>query len=96
MLLFVLFASIIGINSLNLSGKTWYTAAEVADIVVSLPDDNSQDTDIKDEDEEDIETDLEDTDNLPRPESETETSEVESSSESESLEKASAHSFEEE
>ena len=51
MLLFVLFVSSIGINSLNMSGKTWYTTAEVADIVVNLSDGNSPDTDIKDEDE---------------------------------------------
>ena len=33
-----------------MSGKTWYTAAEEADIAVNLPDDNSLDTDIEDED----------------------------------------------
>ena len=46
MLLFVLFMSGISINSLNMSGKTRYTIAEVADFVVNLPDDNSPDTDI--------------------------------------------------
>ena len=51
MLLFVLFVSSIGINSLSMSGKTWYTASEVADIVVNLSGDNSPDTDIKDEGE---------------------------------------------
>ena len=65
-----------------MSENTWYTAAEVADIVVNLPDDNSPDTDIEDGDESDIESDLDDIDDLPQPESETETSEIESSSES--------------
>ena len=45
MLLFVLFMASISINSLNVSGKTCYAAAEVADIVVNLPDDNSPDLD---------------------------------------------------
>lgn len=80
----------ISINSLNMSGKIWYTAEEAADIVVNLPDDNSPDTDTENEDESDIESDL------PQPEPETETSETESSSASESLEKASAYSSDEE
>ena len=63
-----------------MSGKTWYTAAEVADIAVNLPDDNSPNTNFKDEDELDMESDLEDIYNLPQPESETETSEIRSSS----------------
>ena len=79
-----------------MSGKIWYSAAEVADTVVNLPYDNSLDTDIEDEDESDIESDLEDIDNLLQPESETETSENESSSESESVEEARTHSSEEE
>ena len=96
MLLFVLFMSNININSLNISGKTRYTAAEVADIVVKLPDDNSPDTNIEDEDGSDIESDLEDIDNLPQPESETKTSAIESSSESKFVEEGSAHSPEQE
>ena len=79
-----------------MSEKTRYTDAEVADIVVNLPDDNSPDTNIEDEDESDIQSDLEDIDNLPQLESETETSETESSSESKSVEEASAHSSEQE
>ena len=50
MLLFVLFMSNISIKSLYMSGKTWYTVVEAADIAVNLPDDNSPDTDIEDED----------------------------------------------
>ena len=79
-----------------MSGKTQYTAAEVADIVVNLPDDNSPDTDIEDGNESDIESILGDTDNLPHPESGTETCETESSSESESVEEESAHSSKDE
>ena len=85
MLLFVLFMSSINVNSLNMSEKTRYTTAEVADIVVNLPDDNFPDTNIEDEDESDIQSDLEEIDNLPQPESETETSETESSSASKSV-----------
>ena len=33
-----------------MSGKTWYTVVEAADIAVNLPDDNSPDTDTEDED----------------------------------------------
>ena len=79
-----------------MSGKTWYTAAKVSDIVVNLPDDNSPDTDIEVEDESDIGSDLDDIDNFLQPESETEISEIESSSESESVEEANAHFSEEE
>ena len=86
----------ISINSRNMSGKTWYTATEVADIVVNLPDDNSPNTNFKDEDELDMKSDLEDIYNLPQPESETETSEIRSSSQSKSVEEANAHFSEEE
>ena len=74
MLLLVPLMSSISTNSPNISEKTWYTAAEVADIAVNFPDGNSPDTDIEDEDESDIESDLEDIDNLRQLESETGTS----------------------
>lgn len=79
-----------------MSRKTWYTAEEVAEIIVNLPHDNSIDTDIEDDlDESDADFDVE-IDNLPPLESEIEASEVESSSESEYEESSQSSSSSEE
>ena len=99
-MLFVTFMFSISNKSFDMSRRT-YTAEEIADIIVNLPDNNSNETDIEDDlDESDADFSVE-TDNLPpaefeneategsENESETEVSEIESETEASEIESSS-------